>query len=77
MKKIVEFTLQEASDLEDIFECQIIELTQSINGFKRNKLKASTISSIEGYEELIERCEKARNINRNLLKKIRETKITN
>ena len=34
MKKIVEFTLQEASDLEDIFECQIIELTQSINGFK-------------------------------------------
>lgn len=35
MKKIVEFTLQEASDLEDIFERQIIELTQSINGFKR------------------------------------------
>lgn len=71
MKKVVEFTFQEASDLECFLESELIELHQSINGFKRNKSRASTVSSIAGYEELIERCEKAREICRNLLKKIR------
>ena len=73
MKKVVEFTFQEASDLECILYMQIEQIEKDI---RRYEEKINNTSKVY-IKDMIDKSKENKKLIENLLRKVKEAKITN
>ena len=77
MKKVVEFTFQEASDLECILYMQIEQIEKDIKRYEEKINNTSKVYIKASYKDMIDKSKENKKLIENLLRKVKEAKITN
>lgn len=75
MKKVVEFTFQEASDLECILYMQIEQIEKDIRRYEEKINNTSKVYIKASYKEMIDKSKEDKKMIQNLLNKMKETEL--